>query len=577
MRERTNGGAVPPKPPGARSSPVKGIDRPDARAYATPRKGMNRQLIRLFTFGLLLLCARADDPKLVVAILVDQMRYDYLERFAGLMPPGGFKLLTEHGASMTFARYNYCPTVTGPGHASFLSGATPAMHGIIANDWFDRQTGKKRYCVEDTTVEGVGTKTAKGRMSPRNFTGTTLADQMRLAFGSKVVGVSMKDRGAILPAGKKPTGAYWFEAASGDFVTSTYYKRELPGWVKEFNGRRRPAQFMGQTWDRLLSPNDYPTPDAAPGEGLMPGETNVTFPHTILPGSSGGFDTITSSPFGNQLLAEFAQAAVEGEGLGLGARPDLLCVSFSSIDYVGHRFGPYSQEVQDITLRLDRQLAELFAYLDKKVGLGHTLIVLTADHGVAPTPEYAAAQGLDGSRVTEAGLMKEIDAALAARFGPGDYFQWPEMFDGNVYLNREALKQKGIQVAEAADTIREWALASGKFQACYSREQLLDGRAPGLVGRLVVNGYNPERGGDVVLILKPYIIAGTGKTGTTHGSPYNFDTHVPVLFYGAGIRPGRYADEFNITDIAPTLCAALRIEEPSGCMGKPFVKALLDP
>ncbi len=528
--------------------------------------------------------AIAERPKLIVAILIDQLRYDYLERFSDQFGEGGFRLLTERGAFMTSANYEYGPTTTGPGHASFLSGATPDAHGVIGNEWFDRQTGKFVYCVGDPSAQGVGTLTTAGRMSPRNFIGTNFADQLRLHFQSKVVGISMKDRGAILPAGKKPAGAYWFESASGNFVTSSYYKPELPGWVEAFNQRKRASEFIGAKWERLLDPKLYTGEDAAAGEGTLSGEKTSTFPHAIISRMGEGFESIMPTPFGNQLLLEFAKAAIDGENLGQGTQPDLLCVSFSSIDYCGHRFGPYSHEIQDITLRMDRQLADLLGYLDKKFGLANIALVLTADHGVAPTPEYAAAQGLDAERVDADALLIGLRAKLTERFGPGKFILNPRLSDGMLYLDHAVLKEHGITAESVTDYIREWAFETGKFQACYSRAQLLEGKAPGVVGQRIIKGYNSERGADAVLIFKPFYIPERSlvgldilPAGTNHGSPYSYDTHVPVLFYGAAFNQGRYADEFCISDIVPTLCAALKMDVPSGCAGKPFSKVLASP
>jgi len=540
-----------------------------------PRTG--RQLAWLLALVAPLFAIQAETPRLVVAIMVDQLRYDYLERYDRLFTDDGFKLFTRRGVFMTFARYDYCPTVTAPGHATFLSGCTPAMHGIIANDWIDKKTRLGMYCCGDSSVWGVGTATNNSQVSPRNFIGSTFADQLRLHFGSKVVGISMKDRGAILPAGKKPAGAYWFESKSGNFVTSSYYHQELPAWVQEFNGRRRAAAFAGQAWDRLVDARHYLYADAAPGEGKLSGETNSIFPHRVDPQTTNGFDAVVVSPFGNEILAEFARAAIEGETLGRGPQPDLLCVSFSSVDAVGHRFGPYSHEVQDAVLRLDRQLAGLFRYLDRRIGLKRVAMVLSADHGITPNPEFAASEGLEGQRLNESQLMVELMGQLDERFGSGKYFLKPNLYGGNLYFNHDTLREKGLPPETVAVFIRDWALGTGKFQAAYTREQLLDGRAPGLVGHLAQNGYNAERGGDMMLIPKPFAIPSSGTSGTTHGSPYIPDTHVPVLFYGTAFRTGRYADEFYITDIAPTLCAALRIDAPSGCMGKPFVKALRNP
>lgn len=538
-------------------------------------------LKRVFLIGAMVLmpwrAALAEPPKLVVAILVDQMRYDYLDRFGAQFGPDGFKRFIEHGTVMTFARYNYCPTVTGPGHASFLSGATPAMHGIIANDWFDRRTGHDMYCAEDDSVRGVGTESGDGRRSPKNFIGSNFSDQMRLQFHSKVVGISMKDRGAILPAGKRPAGAYWFDSKTGNFVTSTYYRDVLPDWVARFNSEKPAQAYAGKTWNRLMSENEYDYPDARKGEGTLSGESKPTFPHVVHVGAKQGYGELIATPFGNELLAEFAKAAVEGERLGQGETTDVLCVSFSAVDYVGHRFGPYSQEVQDVTLRLDRQLAGLFAYLDHTIGMDHVAMVLTADHGVAPLPEFAAEQGMQGERFNESRALVQLNDAMSERFGKGNFLLSRKLYGGNLYLDRELLEERNIPIERATTFIRDWALSSGGFAACFSREQLLDGRAPGLIGRMVLNGFEPQRGGDVILVPKPYSIPSSGRTGTTHGSPYNYDTHVPVLFYGRAFRPGHFADEFYITDIVPTLCAALHVEEPPGCMGKPLATILTAP
>lgn len=534
--------------------------------------------MRFFAAALLLFTTAAahtaEPPKLVVAIVVDQLRYDYLERFQDQFGKGGFRLLLEEGAFLTFAHYDYAQTVTGPGHATILSGAPPSVHGIIGNDWLDKRTGKSLNCVADPDVEGVGTQGSSGKRSPRNLIGSNLADEMRLRYRSKVVGISLKDRGAILPAGKKPAGAYWFDSLSGNFVTSTYYAAELPKWVAEFNGRKLPTSFIGQTWKRLLPESAYQWADELPGEGATSSDRSKTFDHSIRLSAAEGFENIVPTPFGNQLLQEFAQAAIEGEQLGRGPTPDLLCISFSSPDAAGHIFGPYSQEVQDIALRLDQQLATLFSLLDRKVGLSRVAIVLTADHGVVPAPEFAAAQGLDGKRVDLVPLMGELFSALESQFGAGKFFLSRQMHDGALYFDHKALKERGINPEALAAAIRDWALESGHFQAAYTRSQLLDGRAPGALGRLVLNGFHPERGGDVVLIKKPFQLPGTASTGTTHGSPYSYDTHVPVLFFGTGFKPGRYADKFAITDIAPTLSAVLRITPPSGNTGTPLAKIL---
>lgn len=515
-------------------------------------------------------------PKLVIALVVDQLRCDYMDRFRDQFGEGGFKLLLDKGAFMATAQYNYAPTITGPGHASILSGAPPAVHGIISNAWFDKHTHKSVNCVADPDVKGVGGTEDQGHCSPRNFIGSNFSDEMRLRFHSKVIGVSIKDRAAILPSGKKPAGAYWFDPVTGNFITSTYYRAELPAWAREFNERKRPASMVGQTWKRLLDPAAYQWPDKAAGEGVLSPEKEPVFDHVVQRTVGKGFGSIMLSPFGNTLLAEFAVAALEGEQLGRSAQPDVLTVSFSCIDVLGHRFGPYSQEVQDAMLRLDRDLAQFFAMIDKKIGLDNVVIMLGADHGVVPTPEFSAELGLDGRRVDLSPLFKDLLAKLEARFGESKILLTPRPVDNQLYFDHDLLDAKHIDAEAVAVFIRDWALSTGDFQAAFTRGQLLDGRAPGDIGMCVLNGFNPERSGDIVLVHKPFQLPGTQKSGTTHGSPFAYDRHIPIVFFGAAFKPGRYADEFYITDVAPTLAAALHVNPPSGSIGKACVKILAE-
>lgn len=517
----------------------------------------------------------AEPPKLVLTIIVDQMRYDYLEQSPHLFAPNGFRLLLERGAFMTSAKYNYFPTVTAPGHASYLSGCGPAVHGILSNEWFDKKNGKDLYCCADTNVTAVGT-TNKSQMSPRNFIGATVGDQMRLAFNSKVIGISLKDRAAILPAGKKPAAAYWFDNKTGNFITSTYYMTNLPQWVSDFNEKKIGQSYVGKTWDRLYDASEYMFTDAGFGEGKINTQTNDTtlFPHTIL--VSTNIENVLETPFGDELLTQFAIATLDNEQLGQTNHPDLLTLSYSSPDLVGHIFGPYSHEHQDLVYRLDRQLDKLFNHIDEKIGLKNVVIVLTADHAVAPTPEFAREMGLDGSRYNTGEFMTNLQTHLEGKFGAGKFFRSMKMAYGDIFLNHDTLREKSIPVAAISSYIRDYAYGTGLIQACFTREQLLDGNAAGWIGQCVLNGYNPERGADLVLVGKPFAIPGKEKTGTTHGTPYAYDTRVPVLFFGAPFKPGRFPDEFYITDIAPTLSAALHIEEPPGSIGKVATRILSD-
>lgn len=518
--------------------------------------------------------AGATPPKLIVAIIVDQMRYDYLERFHDQFERGGFRLLTDHGAYLASAYYNYCPTVTAPGHSSYLSGSTPSSHGVIGNEWYDRKLRKAISSVYDPAYIGVGTTSTNIHVSPHNFIGSNFADQLRLQFGSKVVSVSMKDRAAVLPAGKKPDGAYWFDTKTGHFITSTYYRPELPEWLKKFNAREPAERYRETNWTRLLPPDEYRMIDNRAGEGRLNGEKTNTFPHVVHYTRHDLFEGLLPTPYGNDLLADLARAAIEGEHLGEGSVPDLLCVSFSALDLGGHEFGPYSQEMQDLVLRLDRTLEGFFTYLDHRIGLRNVQIVLTADHGVAPLPEFAKAQGLDAGRVNESHMMTSLSNHLAACYGTGDLFLSQKMYYGNLYYDSSKLKEHRISADDLSSTIAEWAYASGTYEAVFTRAQLLRHEVQGELGRIVLNGYNAERSGDLVLVLKPYLIPSSGTTGTTHGSPYAYDRHVPMLFFGGAFKPGRYTRNFEITDIVPTLCAELHMDVPPMCFGHPYDEML---
>ncbi|MGB0583402.1 MAG: alkaline phosphatase family protein, partial [Limisphaerales bacterium] len=401
-----------------------------------------KKLLFLVAVFVASLTQAADRPKLVVSIIVDQLRYDYLERFQKHFTENGFGLFYKQGAVISFGRYNYFPTSTAPGHATVLSGCPPSEHGIIGNDWFDKRTRKSVYCAEDTSVEGVGVTGKSGQRSPKNFIGSNLADQMRLHLGSKVVGISMKDRGAILPAGKKAVGAYWFDSKKGHFVTSTYYHQQLPKWVAAFNDQDRAGSFLGTTWNRLLPVDQYEWEDDGVGERPLAGEKKPVFPHKIGTKNAKTRSAVMPTPFANQILAEFAIAAIEGHRLGTGPQTDMLCVSFSPVDYVGHSFGPHSHEIQDTIIRLDRQFAEFFSYLDKKIGLGNVLIQLTADHGVAPLPEFAQSQGIAGGRYKAADQLIDLMGKLSDHFGPAKYFLYPQFRSGQLIYDHSVLREK---------------------------------------------------------------------------------------------------------------------------------------
>jgi predicted AlkP superfamily pyrophosphatase or phosphodiesterase len=556
------------------------------------RSGLRRRLPAFLCLSLLLIqslapvsaqvtrrpAAPTANVKLVVGIVIDQFRADYLVRFADQFAAGGFRRLLDNGAVFANAHYPYTPTYTACGHAAFMSGATPSMNGIVGNEWYERETGKRITSVSDAGVKLLGGKDDSGGASPIKLMGTTLGDEMRFATQgqAKVVGVSFKDRSAILPAGKHPNGAYWFNATTGTFVSSTYYFNELPAWAQKFNRESRPDRYFGKKWERLLPAEAYSRsqPDDSPYEKSVYGNT---FPYTInggdaQPGSK-FYTQFEATPFGNEFLAEFAKAAIEGEGLGADDVTDLLTVSFSSNDLLGHTYGPYSQEVQDMTLRTDRVLADFFAYLDKKIGLDHIVVALSADHGVAPIPEQAKAMGY-GGRIENRPLLAAVETALNARFGEEKEGKWVKQFvNSNVYLDDAVIDRRKADRVELEKAICGAALKVTGVGACFTRTDLVNGRLPATkVAASVGRGIYPGRNGDVILVPQPYFFFAEGL-GTTHGTPYNYDTHVPVIFFGVGIAPGRQLREASPIDIAPTLAALLHLTPPSNSEGHILTEA----
>lgn len=515
--------------------------------------------------------------RLVLGIVIDQFRYDYLTRFEDLFEERGFRRLLREGAVFTNANYIYIPTVTAPGHATFMSGSIPALNGIVGNDWFDRETGKTVTSISDSTVKLLGGE-GEEPASPSRLIGSTVGDQLRLSNNgqSKVVGIAFKDRAAVLPAGKHPNGAYWFDSILGTFVSSTYYFPDLPGWVKEFNQTNRPdKKYFGARWERLLPDVAYQRslPDDSPYEKSPRGNK---FPHIIDSNESKPgkvfYENFEESPFANDYTAAFAKAAIEGEKLGQDDYTDLLTVSFSANDKVGHSFGPYSQEVEDITLRTDRLLGDLFTYIDQKIGLANTIIVLTADHGVVPVPEHSQAIGLGGGRFSSKSLTSAIQTGLDRRFGEAAWIR--ATVNGNVYFDYDVIERKKVNRQEVERAGCEAALKFQGVGQCFTRTQLFLGPLPpGGYSAQAARGFNAERSGDLVIVVKPFYLQRT-EYGTSHSTPYSYDTHVPVIFYGAGIVSGSYANPSSPSDIAPTLSTLLKIEPPSNTVGRVLTEAI---
>lgn len=518
-------------------------------------------------------------PKLAVGIVVDQMRYDYLFRYYSKYSENGFKKLLNLGFNCRNNNYNYAPTYTGPGHASIYTGTTPSQHGIVGNDWYVRKTGKSIYVTDDSMVNTVGSPNVRvGKMSPANMLATTVTDELRLSDnkGSKVIGIALKDRSAILPAGHLANGAYWFDSETGNFITSTFYMQKLPEWMAKFNALHLAQKYLSQSWNTLLPINQY-TESAAddnPYEGIYPTETKPVFPHNLSKmWKSNDVDIIRSTPFGNTLTKDAAIAAIEGEQLGGGTHTDFIAISFSSTDYIGHKMGPQSIEVEDTYLRLDRDLAELISFLEKKYGKNGFLLFLTADHGASYVPSQLKDEKIPAGYFARNRMIDSLKAFMNNHYGNGNWIS--NYMNQQVYLNHELIEQKDILLKDVQEKIAEYLLRFDGVANTYTSNQLNGSSFNQKPESYLQNGFNMQRSGDVSVLLKPSWIesyTSSGNTGTTHSTPYSYDTHVPLLWYGWNIPHGGTSTPVNITDIAPTVASLLNISFPDACTGKPIAE-----
>ena len=532
--------------------------------------------------------AQPKRPRLVLFIAVDQFRYDYLERFGDLFGAGGLRRLQRDGASWAECNYDHVPTETAPGHATMLTGAWPSETGIIANQWFDRVEGKGRENVHDESVRTLGGGGAEQPSSPRNLLASTLGDQLKMATAgrARVVGVSSKNRGAILPAGRMADAAYWYSGQTGQFVSSTYYFDRLPEWAERFNAAKPADKFFGAKWERMLPAAEYERRagrDDAPWEKGTDNRSYV-FPHVVdgklkEPGAA-FYGALDSSPYANDLVLSFAEAALVNEKLGADEDPDVLTVSFSANDSIGHRYGPYSHEAMDITLRVDRQIARLLEIVDARVGLANTVVAFTADHGVAPSPEHAVEMGLPGGRVKSADILTAVRNRIRARWGkPGDKdttADYVQTFSNyQIYFNRTALERDGVSFEEIERVAGEALLTVPGVWRYFTRTQLMAGAVASgdALARRVLHGFSQKRSGDVVVIQEPYKYISSGTYGATHGAPYTYDTHVPLIIMGGGLAAGRYLQPATPADIAPTLARILNVEPPSSATGRVLSEA----
>lgn len=509
-------------------------------------------------------------PKLIVGIVVDQMRWDYLYRYYDRYEEGGFKRLLNEGFSCENAFINYLPSYTAVGHSVIFSGSIPAIDGIVGNDWIDQVTGKNWYCTEDTTVKTVGTTGKVGEMSPHNLLVTTITDELRLGtnFQSRVVGVSLKDRAAILPAGHTANGAFWFDDASGRFITSTYYMQDLPAWVKKFNADDEPQKLVSGGWNTLYPINTYKqsTADNVPWEGKFKGENDPVFPHNIKNIYEQDHESLRSTPFGNTLTLDFAKAAVSGYDLGQGKATDFLTINCASTDYVGHKYGPNSIEVEDTYLRLDKDFAAFFQFLDQKVGKGNYLVFLTADHGAAHAIGFMKDHHIPADFLVSKNISTPLNEFLVKQFGVENLISssinYHLSFDlkkiSENKLNYEAVKKATVSFLQKQPGI----------QFAVDIDNIGDAPIPEPIKTKIINGYNTKRCGPVIIIPDPGWFGGhEGGTGTTHGNWNPYDTHIPLVFMGWGIKHGATNRTVQMSDISPTLAAMLHIQMPDGNVG----------
>jgi len=516
-------------------------------------------------------------PKLVVGIVVDQMRWDYLYRFYNRYGEGGFKRLLKQGFSCENAYINYLPSFTAVGHTCIYSGSVPSISGISGNDWTEQLTGARVYCTSDSTVQAVGSHAAAaGKMSPHNLMVTTITDELRMAtnFQSRVVGVSLKDRASILPAGHTANAAYWMDDSSGNFITSTYYMQDLPKAVKDFNNAKNIARLINAGWNTLYPINTYveSDPDDRPYEGKLPGESAPVFPHDIKLAYSKSRESFRSTPFGNTLTLDFAKTILETYQLGRGPATDFLTINCASTDYVGHLFGPNSIEIEDTYLRLDRDLASFFSELDSKIGEGNWLVFLTADHGAAQAVNYSKDKRIPADFFVSSEILGNLNLLIQQKYGIRNSILSGENYQINYDLRK-------IDSAKADfDGIKKLSVdylrtLPGVMYAV-DLEKIREAFVPEPIRSMIINGYNYKRSGQVEVIFQPAWLESYNQTGTSHGTWSPYDTHIPLIFMGWDIRPGASARHIQMTDIAPTLATLFHIQPPNGSIGVPIEEVL---
>jgi predicted AlkP superfamily pyrophosphatase or phosphodiesterase len=504
-------------------------------------------------------------PKLVVGIVVDQMKTEYLYRFSDDFSPNGFKRLMNNGYSFQNMHFNYMPTYTAPGHASIYTGAVPATHGIVGNEWFSRVLGKELYCTDDASVTTVGDGSKEeGAMSPKNMLTTTITDELRMAtnFKGKVIGMSLKDRGAILPAGHFGNWAFWY-SSTGSFISSSFYGQKLPSWVQKFNDEKHYMPYINKGWNLYKPKATYneSLEDNNPYEGKLYNSAAPVFPYDLKDMySKNDAGVIRATPFGNDLLAEFAMKAIEAEELGKDNITDFLTVSFSSTDYVGHLLGPRSMELQDTYLRLDQTIADFLNYLDKTVGKDNYLLFLTADHAGAENVNYLKDNKYNVKSVSPKSIRSNLKEFSTKTFGVDLVLNYSNF---NLFFNKEIIKSKGLELVKVKDAFKSYLMEQEYVKRVYTEEEILNSSGGDYFLNFIAKGYDVTQNGDLVILDKPGYIEYQG-TGTSHGTIYSYDTHVPAIFYGWKIKKGESFNKKEITQIAPTIAQKIKISFPNG-------------
>lgn len=517
-----------------------------------------------------------DRPKLVVGIVVDQMRWDFLYRYYNRYDVnGGFKRLLSKGYSCENTSIPYAQSLTACGHSAIYTGSVPAINGITGNGWYDYELNKNIYCTGDDSVSTVGSTSNNGQMSPKNLLVTTVCDELKLAtnFKSKVVGIALKDRGSILAAGHSANAAYWYDNSNGNWISSTYYMQKLPQWVNDFNSKKLVDKYYADGWQTLYPLESYvesdistsKTPNNVFGQGSK-------FPYTLSQFIGKNYGIIPATPQGNTFTFEMARAALQGEELGKDSITDFLAVSLSSPDYIGHTFGPNSVEAEDNYLKLDKELGLFLNYLDGQIGKNQYLVFLTADHGVAQEPFFLTSNKIPSGNFSNENIYTDLNSLLQDKLGVNDLVL--DINNGQVYLNRQLKSKSKFSEKELYQLIIDYLVKQPFVARAFELSKIAETTLNKVIKEKVENGYYPLRSGDIQIITKPQWIEGFEKGGTTHGTWHPYDSHIPLLWYGWNIKPGKTNREISMTDIAPTICSLLHIQNPDGCIGKPIQEVI---